>query len=154
MKRMSDKFDLIILGAGSAAFGAAMKADELGAKTAMMEQGLLGGTCVNVGCLPTKHLLEVAKNFHSSNNAQFVGLKTTASMDFGNIISEKDQLIESLRDEKYAKVLDKLSNVTLIEGRARFVSKNQIEGKRRNIRSEQIHCRHRFINIHSAYKRN
>lgn len=126
---MSDKFDLIISGGGSAAFGAAMKADELGAKTAMIEQGLLGGTCVNVGCLPTKHLLDVAKNFHSSNNAQFVGLKTTASMDFETVISQKDQLIESLRDEKYAKVLDNLANLTLIEGRARFVSKNQIEVK-------------------------
>lgn len=126
---MSNKFDLIILGAGSAAFGAAMKADELGAKTAMIEQGLLGGTCVNVGCLPTKHLLEVAKSFHSSNNAQFVGLKTATSMDFETVTSQKDQLIESLRDEKYAKVLDNLAKVTLIEGRARFVSKNQVEVK-------------------------
>ncbi|MFQ5759208.1 MAG: dihydrolipoyl dehydrogenase family protein, partial [Candidatus Bathyarchaeia archaeon] len=121
------KFDLIILGGGSAAFGAAMKANELDAKTTMIEQGMLGGTCINVGCLPTKHLLHVAERLHSSNNHQFVGLKSNASIDFKTIIEEKEKLIDNLREEKYEKVLDSLANITLIQGHARFVSKNEVE---------------------------
>ncbi|MFQ6124877.1 MAG: mercury(II) reductase [Candidatus Heimdallarchaeota archaeon] len=125
--RKEKEFDLLILGGGAAAFGAAMKADELGAKTAMIEEGMLGGTCVNVGCLPTKHLLHIAERLHSSNNHQVVGLKSGASIDFKTIIEEKDRLIDTLRREKYAQVLDNLANVTLIQGHARFVAKNKVE---------------------------
>ncbi len=56
-----EKFDLIILGSGSAAFGAAIKAVALGAKVGMIEKGTIGGTCVNVGCVPSKHLLRVGE---------------------------------------------------------------------------------------------
>ena len=49
------EYDLIVLGSGSAAFGAAIKAVDLGAKVAMIERGTVGGTCVNVGCVPSKH---------------------------------------------------------------------------------------------------
>ena len=56
-----EKYDLIILGSGTAAFGAATKAVDLGAKVAMIEKGTIGGTCVNVGCMPTKHLLLVGE---------------------------------------------------------------------------------------------
>ncbi len=53
-----NRFDLVILGAGSAAFAAAIKASELGARVTMTENRLIGGTCVNVGCIPSKNLIQ------------------------------------------------------------------------------------------------
>ncbi|MFQ6124481.1 MAG: mercury(II) reductase [Candidatus Heimdallarchaeota archaeon] len=125
--RSKKEFDVIILGGGAAAFGAAMKADELGAKTAMIEQGTLGGTCVNVGCLPTKHLLHVAERVHSTNHHLVVGLTSKASIQFQTIMEEKDNLVTQMREEKYEQVLANLPNVTLIQGYARFVSRNAVE---------------------------
>ena len=56
-----EKYDLTIIGSGAAAFGAAIKGVDLGAKVAMIEKGTIGGTCVNVGCVPSKHLLLVGE---------------------------------------------------------------------------------------------
>lgn len=66
----SNEYELIILGNGAAAFAAAIKSDELGKKTAMIKGGTLGGTCVNVGCVPSKRLLvsgEVIRNTRNHN---------------------------------------------------------------------------------------
>jgi len=63
-----EKFDLIILGGGAGAFAAAIKANELGAKTALVNAGLpLGGTCVNVGCVPSKTLLKIGEIAYYGN---------------------------------------------------------------------------------------
>lgn len=61
-------FDLVILGSGSAAFAAAIKASELGARVAVTENGTIGGTCVNVGCIPSKNLIEAAKEYYSQSH--------------------------------------------------------------------------------------
>jgi len=123
------KFDLTIIGAGAAGFAAAMKADELKAKTSMVDNNAvgIGGTCVNVGCLPTKHLLYVGEVIHKIKSHNFKGLNTSISFNFKTIIEEKDKLIERLRNEKYEKVLRGLSHVEFIEGNAKFVSKNEIQ---------------------------
>ena len=73
-----EKFDLIILGSGSAAFGAAIKAIDLGARVAMIEKGTIGGTCVNVGCVPSKHLLRVGEINYYKNHGH-TGLDVTSS---------------------------------------------------------------------------
>jgi len=118
-------FDLIILGGGSAGFAAAMKANELEAKTLLVNNKVvgIGGTCVNVGCLPTKHLLYVGELMH----------KTRAhNSDFKKIIEEKNRLIEELRNEKYEEVLKSLPHVEFIEGSARFISQTEVKiGKNR-----------------------
>lgn len=121
-------FDLIILGGGAAGFGAAMKAETLKAKTLMANNTTvgIGGTCVNVGCLPTKHLLHVGEMIHKTNSDGLKGLNSSASFDFGTIIEEKDKLIDRLRNEKYEKVLKGLSRVDYLEGNARFISKSEI----------------------------
>src|SRR5215472_12690248 len=61
-------YDLIIIGGGAAAFSAAIKANMLDMKTAMVERGILGGTCINVGCVPSKNLLGAGEILHSSKN--------------------------------------------------------------------------------------
>ncbi|MBA3878017.1 MAG: mercuric reductase, partial [Anaerolinea sp.] len=58
---VTDRFDFFILGSGSTAFAAAIKANELGARVGMVERRTLGGTCANRGCLPSKNLIEAAR---------------------------------------------------------------------------------------------
>lgn len=72
-KIMSNKqFELIIIGGGAAGFAAATRADELNIKTAIINTGLpMGGTCVNVGCVPTKHFLAVGKELYSPKHPKF-----------------------------------------------------------------------------------
>lgn len=126
---MMKNFDLIIIGGGSAGFGAAMKADELKAKTLMINNDSigLGGTCVNVGCVPTKHLLHIGELLHKIRRHNLKGLDLHASTDFKTIIEEKNKLIETLRNEKYEKVLKELHYIEFTKGNAELISKNKIK---------------------------
>lgn len=123
------KFDLIIIGGGAAGFAAAMKADELKAETLMINNDAVGvgGTCVNVGCLPTKHLLTIGELIYKARTHNFSGLKVSVSFDFETIIEEKNRLIDKLRNEKYEKVLSALSHIAFIGGDAKFVSENEVQ---------------------------
>ncbi|MFQ5835877.1 MAG: mercury(II) reductase [bacterium] len=123
-----NKFDLITIGGGAAGFAAVIKADSLGTKTLMVNSGLpMGGTCVNVGCVPTKFLLEVARNFYQAKNSHFESLKISAEVDFTQVMEEKDQLVNILRKSNYRDVLENLPNVTYKKGKARFLSEKEIE---------------------------
>ena len=71
-----EQYDLAIIGGGAGAFAAAIKADELGAKTAFINEGLpLGGTCVNVGCVPSKTLLHAAELVHTAKHHGVPGIE-------------------------------------------------------------------------------
>lgn len=124
-------FDLMVVGGGAAAFSEAIKADALGVKTAMVERGVLGGTCVNVGCVPSKYLLTMAGHYRNAQQTKSGIQCGTPKLDFKKVIRDKNALVESLRQEKYADVLSGLKNVTLIKGSARFVSTDavDVEGK-------------------------
>lgn len=119
-----ERYDLIILGSGAAAFGAAIKAVDLGAKVAMIEKGTIGGTCVNVGCVPSKHLLLVGEINYYRNHGH-TGLDVRTNLDFAGTINEKREIVEGLRNGRYIKVIDSLG-ITLIRGKAAFVSKNEV----------------------------
>ena len=122
------EYDLIVVGGGAAAFGAITRARDLGANALMINDGLpLGGTCVNVGCVPSKFLLEALKRHHLAARGTDPWLQTTASLDFSALVRAKDALVEGLRKRNYADVLEALGNVTLIEGRARFVGPHEVE---------------------------
>lgn len=122
-------FDLIIIGGGAGAFAAAIRADELKAKTAMINAGLpLGGTCVNVGCVPSKTLIYAAEVLYRSQNHGIPGIELgLKNFDFQKVIQDELSLVEKLRQEKYEKILPYLKNVASLEGRAVFVSKNEVE---------------------------
>jgi len=74
-------YDLLILGSGSAAFGAAIKARDLGARVAIIERDIIGGTCVNIGCVPSKALLRAAETYWQAGHNPFAGVPTTACPD-------------------------------------------------------------------------
>lgn len=126
---MNDEYDLIIIGGGAGAFAAAIKANELGAKTLMINKGLpLGGTCVNVGCVPSKTLLWAGEVMHLAKNHNIPGVEIEVKgFDFAQVVQHELDLVQKLRAEKYEKVLSGLENVTHIEGKATFVSPNEVE---------------------------
>jgi mercuric reductase len=125
---MKDNYELIIIGGGAAAFSASIKANSHGVKTAMIERGMLGGTCVNVGCVPSKNLLAAGEHIYSSKNPSSPSVKPCkVDFDFTRSIQEKDKLVGNLQKQKYRDVLESLEHVSLIEGNAAFVSENRVK---------------------------
>ena len=121
-------FDLVILGSGSAAFAAAIKAADHGAKTAMIERSTLGGTCVNVGCVPSKNLLRAGELQYYDSHREFPGIRPGRTrLEFNRIIEQKNQIVRGLRKEKYSDVLRSLPSTKLFRGNARFVSKTRVK---------------------------
>lgn len=136
------KYDFVILGQGSAAFAAAIRADELGIKTAMVGDGVtagtvLGGTCVNVGCVPSKRLLNVGVELRNAfERARGTGGRRR--FDLAKVMEGKDELVGALRREKYSEVLKALGNVSYYGGRGRFVSKDAIQVGRERIQGDKF----------------
>jgi len=117
----SADYDLVVIGSGSAAFAAAIEARGAGAKVLMIERGTLGGTCVNVGCVPSKTLLRASEIHHMALHHPFAGLRTTASTpDLGEVVADKDRLVATMRQTKYADLLGEY-DIEFLQGEARFV---------------------------------
>jgi len=121
-------FDLIIIGGGAGAFAAAIRAAELKAQTVIVNAGLpLGGTCVNVGCIPSKRLLWAAQIMHMARNHQMPGIELQLKrFDFQAVIRDELDLVARMRQEKYEKVLRGLETVSFLEGYAKFTSANEV----------------------------
>lgn len=124
----SNHFDLIIIGGGSAAFSAAIKANELGLSTLMVNAGLdFGGTCVNVGCVPSKTLIRAAETAYHATHSNFAGIKPKGvDIDFAQVIKDKKQLVSTLQQKKYMDVVSDFKNLQLLEGWAEFVDDKTI----------------------------
>lgn len=121
-----DDYDYIIVGSGAAAFSSAIEAVGYGAKVAMIERGTVGGTCVNIGCVPSKTLLRAGEINHSAKNNPFTGLHTTAqNVDLASLVKQKDELVSTLRNEKYVNLIDDYG-FELINGEATFLNDNTI----------------------------
>ncbi len=124
----TNHFDLIIVGGGSAAFSAAIKAESLGLSTLMINGGLdFGGTCVNVGCVPSKNLIRAAETAYHASHSNFKGVKPKGvEIDFTQIIKDKKQLVATLQQKKYMDVVSDFENLTMIKGWAMFVDEKTI----------------------------
>ena len=135
-----NEYDLIIIGGGAGAFASAIKANELKAKTLLINKGLpLGGTCVNVGCVPSKTLLWAGEVMHLAKSHNIPGIDIEVkSFDFAQVVQHELDLVEKLRAEKYDKVLSGLENVTHIEGRVSFISPNGIEVNGQKYRAKKF----------------
>jgi len=132
MTSRKERYDLVILGSGSTAFAAAIRAKDLG-KTAVMTEGrTLGGTCVNRGCLPSKNLIEAAKLVYDAAHPRYPGL-TPASLpvDFPALIAQKDELISEYRDQHYASILKETDEeeqpIEVVFGHATLVAPYTVE---------------------------
>lgn len=123
------KYDLIIIGGGSAAFAAAIHADSMKKTTLMINGGLpFGGTCVNVGCVPSKFLIRAAESIHHASTSNFNGVTTAKpTINFAEIIKQKTALVDDMQQSKYMDLLPGLPHLKVIEGKAKFADKNIIE---------------------------
>ncbi len=120
-------YDLVVIGSGSAAFAAAIEARGAGARVAMVERGTLGGTCVNIGCVPSKTLLRAADVHHLASTNPFRGLKTHADApDLATLVAEKDALVADLRQKKYADLIPEYQ-IDWIPGEARFLDDRRLQ---------------------------
>jgi len=122
---------VVIIGAGSGAFAAAIRASELGARVTLVERGTIGGTCVNVGCVPSKILIRQAHHVHQSMFPPFEGIRPTKP-DFSGPLLEKqrEERVLELREEKYLKLLRGLPDVEFVEGTASFENDRVVNVRR------------------------
>jgi mercuric reductase len=124
-------FDVVILGSGSTAFAAALRAQELGKTAVMTEERTVGGTCVNRGCLPSKNLIEAAKIIHDSRHPRYPGITPAdIRLDFRKLVEQKDAIIHGYRKKKYERLAG--GKFTIEKGHARFIDEHTVEiaGKR------------------------
>ena len=130
-----NKFDLIVIGGGSAAFSAAIKAESIGLTTLMVNVGLdFGGTCVNVGCVPSKNLIRAAETAYHATHSNFKGIKPKGvEIDFTQIIKDKKALVATLQQHKYMDVVSDFKNLTMLKGWAEFVDNKTIFVDGKNI---------------------
>ena len=124
MPQENGHYDLAVIGAGSAGFSAAITAAESGKQVALIGHGVIGGTCVNFGCVPSKTLIRAAEAIHGAGVAhRFPGVSGSAQVDdWAALIAGKDALVTGLRQKKYADLLPGYEGITYIdEGAARLV---------------------------------
>jgi mercuric reductase len=120
------RFDLVILGSGSTAFAAAIRAAELGKTAAMTESRTLGGTCVNRGCLPSKNLIAAAGIIHDAAHPRYPGLTPVRmNFDFPQLVKQKDDVIAYYRQKKYQSIVG--DRISVFDGSARFVEPNAVQ---------------------------
>lgn len=138
--REPDGLHLVIVGGGSAAFAAATRAAELGARATIINDGLpIGGTCVNVGCVPSKTLIRAAEAHHRAARHAFEGIESSSRVaDFAAVIRQKRHLVESLQQAKYLDVVADLPGVRIIRGRARFVAPHAVEVNGERITGDRV----------------
>ncbi len=115
-------YDLAVIGAGSAGFSAAITAAEQGASVALIGHGTIGGTCVNVGCVPSKALIRAMESVHQAGAAaRFDGIRANGGVtDWEALVAQKDALVSGLRQAKYADLLPAYNNISYLEGAARL----------------------------------
>jgi len=137
------KYDLVIIGKGAAAFAACIKASELSngkISILMVGKGKIGGTCVNVGCIPSKYLLELSHHYFYPLYHKLPGIRfEPPKLDFSEVMREVRKMVERLRKEKYEKVISNYPNVELLEGTAQFLSPEEVliksDGKEFNVKA-------------------
>ncbi|GAC1036125.1 dihydrolipoyl dehydrogenase [Pseudomonas oryzihabitans] len=131
---MSDKFDVVVIGAGPGGYVAAIRAAQLGLKTACVERYkgkegkiALGGTCLNVGCIPSKALLDSSYKYHEAHEGFKVhGIDApNVTIDVPTMIGRKDQIVKNLTGG--VATLFKANGVTLLEGNGKLLSGKKVE---------------------------
>lgn len=122
--KTKSQYDLAVIGAGSAGFSAAIAAAEQGANVALIGHGTIGGTCVNVGCVPSKTMIRAAEALHGARAAsRFPGLAGEAKVtDWKQLVEAKSDLVNTLRQKKYIDLLPDYNSVAYLEGAARLTS--------------------------------
>ena len=130
-------FDIVILGGGSGGYACALRAAELGLSVALVEKGKLGGTCLHMGCIPTKALLHAAEVADTAREGMAFGVKTTfESVDMSGVNAYKDGVVARLY--KGLQGLVKSKSIEYVQGVGRLVAKNTIEVDGRRLVAKDV----------------
>ena len=134
---MSNEFDLIVLGGGSGGIASAVRAAKHGAKVAVVENKHLGGTCVNVGCVPKKVMFNASTMAEFMHKAPDYGFDSVAvNLDWSTLVSKRDAYIERLRTIYNKRFSD--NEITHLQGFGRFHDANTIEVNGQHYRAKHI----------------
>lgn len=121
-------FDLVVIGAGPGGYVAAIKGAQRGLKVCLVDKGPLGGTCLNIGCIPTKTLLAGAEVLHQVQHAAEFGITTgPVAVDYAKMKSRKDSVVDKI--VKSLEGLIKANGITVLRGHAEFLSPREIKVK-------------------------
>ncbi|MAO68388.1 MULTISPECIES: mercury(II) reductase [Idiomarina] len=126
---MSDNnLHIAVIGSGGAAMAAALKATEHGARVTLIERGTIGGTCVNIGCVPSKIMIRAAHIAHLRRESPFDdGLSAqTPEVNRPALLTQQQARVEELRESKYQSILSDNTAITVLKGEARFVSERTL----------------------------
>ena len=126
---MSDnKLHIAVIGSGGSAMAAALKATERGARVTLIERGTIGGTCVNIGCVPSKIMIRAAHIAHLRRESPFDGgLSAQAPVvDRPALLAQQQGRVEELRESKYQNILNDNAAITVLRGEARFVDERTL----------------------------
>jgi mercuric reductase len=138
---MQSAADLIIIGSGSTAFAAALRAVGYGAQVLMFEKSQLGGTCINWGCIPSKTLIHAALFNYASSCGDRFGLGSGSEIrlpDAEQLFRHREAVVAGLRKERYLDLLDKVEGLTLVKGTAHLLDPHTVICDERQYRSERI----------------
>ncbi len=139
---MANKTSVIVIGGGPGGYVAAIRAAQLGAEVTLVEKNKLGGTCLNVGCIPTKALLHAAEIMEEMNHASEYGIKVKAEgYDWKQVLAKKGAVVNQLVGGVTG--LLKANKVKVMEGEASFTGAKTLSVK-------DYHSR-RFCSRHSPY---
>ena len=129
---MTDKFDVTVIGGGPAGYVCAIRLAQLGLNTACIEsRGSLGGTCLNIGCIPSKSLLNLSENFHKAKNFADIGIETgEVKLNLKKMMENKEKSVSTLT--KGVEFLFKKNKVTYIKGTGTLKTKDEILVKNNN----------------------
>jgi dihydrolipoamide dehydrogenase len=123
---VTDSFDVVVLGAGSGGYACALRAAQLGLSVALVEKGKLGGTCLHVGCVPTKALLHAAEVADSARDSEQFGVNATfEGIDMGGVNKYKDGVVSKLHAGLSGLVRKR--GITVVEGEGRLVGPRTVE---------------------------
>jgi len=138
---MLEKFDVTVIGGGPGGYVCAIRLSQLGLKTACIEsRGSLGGTCLNVGCIPSKNLLNFSENFHKAKNFEKIGIEVgEVKLNLDTMMKNKEKAVTVLT--KGIEFLFKKNKVAYFKGKGSFKSTNEIsivaEGKETKIQTDK-----------------
>ena len=140
---MEKNFDLLVIGGGPGGYVCAIRAAQLGLKTACVEsRGTLGGTCLNVGCIPSKSLLNSSELYHKAKtNFNNIGIETSGiKLNLEKLMANKDKSVQVLT--KGVEFLFRKNKVTYIKGKGVLLSNNNVivyeDGKKNSYNSKNI----------------
>ena len=142
---MTEKFDSVVIGGGPGGYVCAIRLAQLGQKTACIEsRGALGGTCLNIGCIPSKNLLNLSENFKKAKNFSKIGIETgDVKLNLDKMMKNKNKAVSILT--KGVEFLFKKNKVTYLKGFGSFISDKKISVKGEDGKNKEVEAKNIII---------